>query len=146
MRAMRGRTACAVVLFCVALPHTGCSRSVEIARSVVQGEIKYNGTPIQEGMIRFIPSSGPSAQGIISGGKYRITAKGGVSLGTSKVEIEAFEESDQGQRAVSAIPEVRENVMRESKQFLPSKYNTSTRLKFDVEAGEENDFSIDLAP
>jgi len=125
----------------------GCSgKSDEPVRAMVTGELKFSGQPIKEGMIRFVPENGPSSQGIISSGKFKIGDKGGVAVGACKVEIEAFEETDKKARIVSAIPQVREKEMRESKQIIPEKYNAKTRIKFDVVANKENDFSIDLAP
>jgi hypothetical protein len=124
----------------------GCSDSKGPPRAVVSGQISFSGKPVKEGMIRFIPDNGPSAQAIISEGKFRIDQKGGVPVGPCKVELEAFEDTDKKTRTVSAIPEVREKEMRTSKQVLPDKYNTNTRLKFDVKADADNDFSMNLVP
>jgi hypothetical protein len=126
----------------------GCGSGDAPTRAIVVGEIKHAGQPVVEGTIRFIPAKGPSTQGFIKDGRYRIDQKGGVAVGENKVEIESYVESGQGKENVgSAIAEVKAKQaanISSAKQVLPDKYNTQTRLKFVVETGQENDFSIDL--
>ena len=74
---------------------TGCGGSGgDVERSEVSGSVTYKGQPIEEGLIRFVPekgTAGPVSAAPIANGKYTIDAKGGVPVGTHRVEIEAYQ-------------------------------------------------------
>ncbi len=61
-------------------------------RVAVTGTVTYQGKPIEQGSIRFVPTGetkGPATGTTIKQGKYEASAKGGVLVGTQRVEITA---------------------------------------------------------
>jgi hypothetical protein len=67
----------------------GCGGD-DLSTRVVSGKVTVGGQPIEAGQIRFVPirsTSGPASLGQIVGGQYRIEARGGVPVGTHRVEI-----------------------------------------------------------
>lgn len=84
------------VLMCAVIFATflmvGCGRNGP-ERVVVCGKISYNGKPLTEGTVRFVPtetSQVPGAGAPITDGMFRADINGGVPVGTHKVVIEAF--------------------------------------------------------
>jgi hypothetical protein len=70
----------------------GCGSS-GIERAVVAGKVTLDGQPVGQGFIRFFPiqgTEGPMWGAQIIDGNYRADGKGGVPVGTHRVEIEAF--------------------------------------------------------
>ena len=65
-----------------------------IKRAPVRGKVTYEGKPIEDGEIRFIPQRmdiGPVSGSSIKNGSYECSGpKGGVMPGKCKVEITAF--------------------------------------------------------
>ena len=106
----------------------------DVERCVVSGAVTYDGQPIQEGLIRFVPEEGtvaPASAVQIQNGKYTIDAEGGVPVGTHRVEIEAYRDDPKGLAdGEEEIPGV-EGPPQE--QFIPEKYNRASELKATVE-------------
>ena len=66
----------------------GCGGSLDIVP--VHGTVKFNGRPIPDGQIRFVPiedTKGPASTGNIVAGEYKIEARGGVPVGKHRIEI-----------------------------------------------------------
>ena len=104
---------------------------------IVSGSVTYNGKPIVDGMIRFVPvqtSSAPTAGAYIINGKYIDDGHGGVPIGLHKVQIEAFRpyKSDRKQDASPPLG-LPANDLRE--QFLPKKFNSGTSIEIDIPSG-----------
>lgn len=122
----------------------GCSGGSEDEpeRAIVSGDVTWQKKPLQDGIIRFISEGGPSAQGPIRDGVYRIDHKGGVPVGRCRVEVEGFEEQDIGDSGsvVIAMPK------KVGIQVIPQKFNRASTLQVDVTAGTENqhDFHLDI--
>lgn len=112
----------------------------EPERAVVFGEVTYQGKPIQDGVIRFISDAGPSAQGPIRAGVYRIDHKGGVPVGDCRVEIEAYQEQDIKDVGTTLI----EMPKRIGVQILPERYNTKSTLRIDIVSGQQNEHDFNL--
>ena len=116
---------------------SGCS---DLDRVVVSGRVTYNGQPVPKGTIRFIINDRPTAMGTIENGQYKVDHHGGVPLGTGKVEIEGFENTDKlvhgGATGVKVY---------EVKPILPPKYNTKTELTVEITPGN-NEKNFDLTP
>jgi hypothetical protein len=120
----------------------GCSGG-GLEKSAISGRITFQGQPIEDGQIRFVPikgTKGPATVGTIRGGNYTATARGGVPVGTLRVEVEAYrplpgampytKEQAEGNRGVVAGDYPK-------KQFLPSKYNTNSTLEVTIESGNK---------
>jgi hypothetical protein len=118
----------------------GCSRGGP-AKVVVVGEVRYNGAPLPNGEIRFIPTdgtTGPVSGGTITDGKYVAEGKGGVPVGKHRVEIRSYRPIRN-----AAIDQSAEGGCTE--QFLPSKYNGESTLTATVSAGNAaTDVNFDL--
>lgn len=123
----------------------GCGGSSGgIDKVAVGGTVTYQGKPLEDGEIRLVPikdTKGPACVAIISRGGYAIMARGGVPVGTHRVEIKAYlpipgakpytaEQAD-GQWDIKAgdLPK---------RQILPDKYNQQSTLELVVEPGAEN--------
>ena len=84
-----------VAVGCAALAATmvGCDKGTGLTKVVVTGTITYNGEPIDNGEIRFLPidaTQGPISGGPIVKGTYKAVSKGGVPVGTHRVEIRGY--------------------------------------------------------
>jgi hypothetical protein len=132
----RGSITGLCLVVCSAL--VGCGSGATLDRIEVRGQAAYAGNPLKNGEVRFFPldgTKGPVSGAPIIDGEYHVTQRGGVPVGTHRVEVEAF-------RASQAYPELdAEGGHRE--QFLPAKYNTSSELKIKV-TGDESVFVYDI--
>lgn len=130
---------------CVSL---GCGGSLpdEPERVTVSGTVTYDGQPVGDGEVRFVPTKGteaPSSSAIISGGAYKADFKGGVPVGIHRVEIRGYRPK-QG-AASEEIPGVAEGETVKE-QYLPAKHNTKSALELTVESGSApitKDFALE---
>jgi hypothetical protein len=118
--------ACALV--CVLI---GCSRPRVVVQ--VEGEITFDGQPVEAGIIQFLPpdGSGVSGGGPISKGKYYVDPDVGLVPGKYRVEIrwpkptgEINKEAGYGQSPIVVA------------EALPEKYHKESILTADVEPGQ----------
>ncbi len=146
------RASCALRL-CWALTiacFVGCGGDRGPERVVVSGAVTYNGEPIPEGTIRFVPdatSSVPTTTALIVDGKYSADGKGGVSVGTYKIQIEAFRKvplnPNLSKRALSMVNPTFKDGGRQ--QYIPKRYNVYSQLEITIPAGSgEITENIDL--
>jgi len=109
----------------------GCSGNAGLEMAVVNGDVKYAGKPIEDGLIRFCPiesTRGPANVARIVQGHYEMTARGGVPVGKHRVKITAFKESAAAQPLPEGLPGAEHSVLPK-KQFLPPKYNSRSILE-----------------
>jgi len=136
-----------VVLSCVAV--SGCGRDGP-ERVVLTGTVTYQGEPVQYGRIRFLPADGtvaPMSGGYISKGRYVADAKGGVPVGTHRVEITAFR-IDPKYVHLTDNPDFHlsaniEEIPRQ--QYIPEQYNAASKLTMTIPPGSrriEKDFDL----
>jgi hypothetical protein len=129
----------------------GCD-SDPYQRVVVAGEVSFDGQPVAEGMIRFLPTTEtrtPPNGGYIKDGKYEITTRGGVAVGEYRVVIEAFRAggNQSADQPMSAVDSPVEAAALGAGQYLPAKYNEQTELVVVVESGAPKvTFDFDLTP
>jgi hypothetical protein len=119
---------------CVLL--TSCGRG-GLERAVVTGRVTYQGQPVTKGKIRFIPAKDtqtPMWGAFIHDGKYEARGKGGVPVGTHKVEIVAWR-TNKDERKASPPPDMTSDMPPPSKQYIPEKYNTKTELEITIPPG-----------
>lgn len=118
----------------------GCAPSGP-ERVVVCGSVTYRGKPIEQGSIRFVPlgeTQGPAAGAVIQQGKYEASAKGGVLVGTHRVEITAVApRKDPMGRDLTAMQGA-------GTQYLPAMYNRQSTLTATIEPGGPNERNFDL--
>lgn len=125
----------------------GCGGDRGPQRVVVSGSITYNGTPVTEGRIRFVPmavSDAPVSGAYIVDGRYQVDGRGGVPLGMHKIQIEGYRTSNAG-----TLPDLtkpgRRNKASSDGQYLPKKFNTDTQLEITIQPGSQNitkDFAL----
>jgi hypothetical protein len=132
-----GRPAAAALLLLAALP--GCTGG---ARVPLRGAVSYNGSPIDNGTIVFVPEGGadrprPKAGARIAGGRYAFEPNFGPFPGRYKVEITWDKKT--GRRISTGDADSRD----ETKQLLPAKYNAQTTLTAEVKGGQTQlDFTL----
>jgi hypothetical protein len=128
------RCFCAALLaFGMAFVAAGCGKSGPQMMEVT-GTVKYDGQPVAEGDISFIPEdkSVGGEGGKIKDGRYTLKVK----EGKNKVQIFAS-------RGVPG----KKGPMGEDlvEQYIPEKYNDKTELTADVSSGKK-EFNFDLKP
>ena len=126
----------------VALALVGCSSDSD--RSRVQGTVRYNGEPVDDGGIAFIPEGEGAAQdratGEIRDGRYDLDSTRGPYPGKYRVEI-YWNKKTGRQIANQAKTAFRD----ERKQAIPPKYNEKTELIETIKPGR-NTLDFDLKP
>lgn len=120
----------------------GCGGPAVLPRGSVRGNVTWEGTPIKEGTITFVPiqgTQGAPTAAIIREGQYLLEADSGPIVGMNRVEIIANRETGE---TIPAVPPATVEI-RKVEQFIPAKFNRSSTLEQDVVAGE-NEFDFDL--
>lgn len=110
----------------------GCGDGGAPKRVIVSGAVTFNGKPVPTGMIRFLPDSSspvPMGGASIVEGRYRADSRGGVPVGTHRIEIEAF----QSKPGTTAGPMVDRG--GPSVQYLPERYNVKSQMQMTIEPG-----------
>jgi hypothetical protein len=132
------------LLLCVALVAIGC-RKQGIERAIVYGTVSFAGKPMPTGTIHFTPIEGtktpPGAAQVVDG-KYRVESRGGVPVGTHKIEIEAFRPlSPDSPVAIEAARIAKEHPNLDfpptREQYVPARYNTASELTISIPAGSK---------
>ncbi|WP_145256177.1 hypothetical protein [Planctomycetes bacterium Pan216] len=96
----------------------------------MRGNVAFGDEPIAEGELRFVPIKGtvaPVAGALIADGLYEVTNKGGVPVGTYRVEIMGYRELPKDPGDDLEI-EARE-------QYVPAEFNERSNLEVVVEKG-----------
>ena len=131
-----------LVVAAVALIGSGCSSDSD--RSRVHGAVSYNGEPVDDGGIAFIPEGGGDtalrATGSIEDGQYDLDSKRGPYPGNYRVEI--FWNKKTGRQLASPSGKAFKD---ETRQAIPPRYNEQTELTADVKSGR-NTLDWDLKP
>lgn len=107
----------------------GCAPQSDIHRTIVIGKVTFDGKPIKNGQILFVPMSGtagPISVARIQNGSYEATARGGVPVGQHRVQVEAY-------RAAAPSSDPDSGVGRA--QYLPNKYNHASNLTVEIVSG-----------
>ena len=118
----------------------GCG-SDEVKRVAVKGTVTLDGAPLEQGRILFEPAAGntgPSAGASIQGGVFEVPAAGGVVAGKNRVRINANKPT--GKKIKSSFSD---QMLDETEEAIPAKYNAQSTLEADVGAGE-NELDFDL--
>ncbi|NLX99475.1 MAG: hypothetical protein GXY83_25345 [Rhodopirellula sp.] len=100
-----------------------------VERVDVFGAVTYQGEPVKDGSIMFVPQAeGATAGTNITDGKYAAEGDGGVPPGKYFVKISSTVE-DKENWVEDAMP------IPPSKELLPEKYNATTELTLEVPSG-----------
>ena len=127
--------------------HSGCSKPANPGgRENVDGMITLNGVPLsgRAGIVFSpkTPGSDGGGQGQIQAGKYFLTGADGVKPGKYIVRITASVDFDikTGKPADNTIEFGREIPV----DVIPSDFNTTSTIEFEVVAGKKNTFNYDI--
>jgi hypothetical protein len=107
-------------------------------RVAVSGTVTFNGKPLADGTIRFVPTataSSPVAGADIKDGKYTADIRGGVPVGTQRVEIEAYRVDPRATKPGMPAPPMARGVPRI--QYIPKRYNVDSQLSMTIEPGSK---------
>ena len=110
----------------------GCGRSGP-ERVVLSGTVTYDGKPIEEGQIRFLPvkgTKGPMCGTPIVEGKYTADHKGGIPFGNHTIQIDGYHNT--GLKAAKG--ELNGGGLI-GEQYVPWKHNRYSELTITVEPG-----------
>lgn len=108
----------------------GCGGTT-IPRGAVEGTVTLAGKPLEEGVIRFVPTdgtTGPMVETTIRNGRYALAKQSGPCIGTQRVEIVAFRKT--GRKIINEGVETEEIV-----QVIPDRYNTASELRITITVG-----------
>jgi hypothetical protein len=131
------------LLASAALAAGGCGGEKRVD---VKGTVTFNGEPLPEGQIRFVPTT--EAMGHVSStkivnGAYECMKKNGLVVGKYRVEITGY----RYRAGVRPDPNVPPWANKE--QYLPEKYGRKTTIEFEVPGGSgalTKDFELTKQP
>jgi hypothetical protein len=126
--------ACPLLGLALAMALNGCGGDRGPERIIVSGTVTYNGKPVPEATIEFIPvqtSSMPVSGAVVANGRYKVDNKGGVPVGTHKVIIAAYHQAKSIPKPDEATPLHPVGLY----QYIPEKYNAKTQLEVSVPPG-----------
>jgi len=107
-------------------------------RIEIGGGVTFDGKPIDNGTISFVPvdGGGPTAGGLIQGGRYSLR----VAAGKKRVEIQGYKEVGRG-RVIEWDPS--SPVVAKTAPFVPAQYNTASTLTYEVQGNTgKADFAL----
>jgi hypothetical protein len=115
----------------------GCEKSLSLERALVTGQVSYQGVPVKEGTIRFVPvkeTQGPAAGASIVDGSYTVKASGGVPCGTHRVEIIGVRTRSAGSGPWSPTTEM---FGGRKQEYIPEQYNRKSTLEVKIDGGSQ---------
>lgn len=118
----------------------GCGRLVSSGYSV-SGNVTWNGKPLDQGTIQFLPASGQGAMvgAEIQDGKYALPNPPGLVAGTYRVRINSLSGAGAGPADIPDAHLGDPNV----KERIPAQYNEKTTLEAEVGSGGSTfDFNL----
>ena len=136
------------LVFAMCLLLCGCGGDSFPPRAAVSGTVTLDGTPLPQGVVRFVPVGGSanSKWSIpIVNGEFSAEKKAGPAIGKHRIEIEStdiggFELDDEDALDRLAAERRKVKVVK-----VPSWYGTSSRLKETVTEDGSNEFTFELS-
>ncbi|MCC6125742.1 MAG: hypothetical protein IT426_12315 [Pirellulales bacterium] len=107
----------------------GCG---DARRQSIEGAATFDGRPIDNGYIKFIPQDGtrgPAAGANIENGKFAVAAEVGPFAGTFRVEITAMRAGSR-----KAFDPESNRTVAVMEQYIPAKYNAESELTATIDA------------
>jgi hypothetical protein len=132
---------------------SGCGLSASGPQRVaVEGDVTLDGSPLQSGVIRFVPTGatkGPAALGTIKEGRFTLSESNGPTLGQQIVEIDAGLAKDPVADATDVAAAwtdfAKSNVKRPREITIPRRYNRNSTLLVEVTAQTAKALDFKLA-
>jgi hypothetical protein len=130
------------VLACGVLPLSlGCGGSYEGPKRIpVAGTVTFDGQPLSEGHITFVPEGGDQRQatGVIANGQFNIPEEMGPNVGSYKVRIIATESAGADDAAAAEVgADMTDELATGGQQLIPPIYNDQTTLTAKIREGME---------
>ena len=127
---------------------SGCSKPpAGPQRAAVSGTVQLNGTPLTQGIIRFVPTDGtqgPKVSLPITNGQFAADPDHGPVAGTNRIEIQS---TDNGGLAIDdeqAVEQLRQKPQKISVVTVPPIYNTHSQLKEQLLTDQVNELKYQL--
>jgi hypothetical protein len=121
----------------------GCGGAPDPA--AVSGSVSFQGQPVGDGAIRFVPRNGTPGGGIgavIQNGRYQVPIEERLASGQYYVAITATRPTGKQVRRFDVKPG-EPTTMPEVAQYIPAKFNDEYSLSVELPAGEsQQDFSL----
>jgi hypothetical protein len=120
----------------------GCGKN-DGNHNAIQGDVKLDGKPLEQGSILFTPTEG--TKGVVTGGEinnghYQLAGKNGAAAGWNRIEIRAVRKT--GKMVQKPLAPQGEMVEEYGEAVAP-KFNSSSTLKVEVKPGENKaDFEV----
>jgi len=131
-----------LLLFCCFI--VGCSKD---SRLSVSGTVTFDGVPVKEGSIAFMPvgqDGGPGGSGPITDGRYNLSVSPGQMLVQIYGQREPTpQEIQQRERDTMSSSSMMSSGDPQKVQFIPEKYNAVSTLRADVQKSQR-DLNFDL--
>ena len=134
-----------LLLLCVFGACCGCGgREPGVRRGRVEGEVTWNGIPVADGVVLFVPQgaiglgSSPVPTQVVQG-KYMLGADDGPIVGQHRVEVRATRKTGKKTREPSAAMKRFDPTLKSvelTEQYLPARFNSPSTLTREVQAGE----------
>ena len=127
----------------------GCGEPNALGRKAISGEIVFDGSPLDSGLIEFTPADpdGVSTGASISDGKYSVEAHQGVPPGDYTVRITSPTDSLQDELESLAPPGPQDNGPRQpppARERIPAEYNVRSDKTVTVTEDGTNRFDFDI--
>lgn len=127
---------------CVLLAGCGSSKYSGDKRYPLEGEVTFEGEPIDLGSIAFIPSGekgkGRTSGGVITDGKYAVPEEQGASAGTYRVEVHWLKRTGKKLRDAESG-----EMYDERREAIPKSLDQSADLTVEVPLpGNRHDFKL----
>lgn len=125
---------------------TGCGNQGP-PRVAVQGTVQFDGKPVPDGSIRFIPlegTPGPESAAAIVDGKYLLDEDTGPPIGKLRVEIRQGATIPPGLTNDHSAALPKKYQLPQNK--IPPQFNDRSSLSVETVLGSMNTFDFDLKP
>lgn len=128
-----------IIIGCLSMTFGGCSKKSE--QFEIRGQVTYQGQPIADGKILFMPidESRPQAIAKIVDGEYVTASPGGVFVGEYKVQVFGY----RGNGKIQDLGELYGGKQEQQVQYVPAKFNQETELTVDI-SSEESEYDFEL--
>jgi hypothetical protein len=125
---------CCLIAACVVPAVCGCG--AKSTRLGVEGRVTFDGTPIPEGKISFIPLAGtssPTAGATIRDGEFAVPREKGLRPGKFRVEIRAVRASGKTIR-----DDLSGEMIAKRESYIPKRFNDASDLVAEIKPDEPN--------
>jgi hypothetical protein len=127
------RLVCTLLVVSLFALAAGCTpKAAEVKMAPVKGTVKLDGKPMAEGEVTFgITGEVPTTMPVVNG-----SFSGQAGHGTNRVQIMAY-------RKGTPVKMGDQEFGGEKENYIPSKYNTESKMTAEVTAGGANDFTFE---